>query len=325
MRILVTGACGFIGHHVVAEFIENGHEVIALDRLDQTSTMMRLADMENVKFVWHDLRSPINSLVANMIGHVDAIFHLAASTHVDRSIANGMSFVFDNVVGTGELLEYARTLPNLKLLLNFSTDEVFGPAPDGVAYKEFDRHDARNPYSATKAGAEELVHAYGNTYGIPVMTSHCMNAFGEGQHPEKFIPFVLRCLLEGKSVPIHVAPNDGPPGSRFYIYVKDIGRMMRGILDKVVDGTLTLPNKMNIPGVAELDNLEMAQLIAKHAGIPLKYDLVDFHSTRPGHDLRYALDDARIKEIGLAQYTEMDEAMRLTVQWYLERKEWLLV
>lgn len=325
MKILVTGACGFIGHHVVQEFVAHGHEVIALDRLDQTSTMMRLADMENVRFVWHDLRSPINSLVANMIGPVDAIFHLAASTHVDRSIENGMSFVFDNVVGTGQLLEYARGLPDLKLFLNFSTDEVFGPAPEGVAYKEFDRHDARNPYSATKAGAEELVHAYGNTYGIPVMTSHCMNAFGEAQHPEKFIPFVLRCLMEGKPVPIHVAPNDGPPGSRFYIYVKDIGRMMRGILDKVIDGSLTLPNKMNIPGVQELDNLEMAQLIANHADLPLKYDLVDFHSTRPGHDLRYALDDTRIKEMGLAEFTSMNDAMAKTVAWYLEHKEWLLV
>lgn len=323
MRILVTGACGFIGHHVVEEFINHGHEVVALDRLDETSTMERLKGMKGVTFVWHDLRAPINELVATMIGDVDAIYHLAASTHVDRSIANGMAFVYDNVVGTGHLLEYVRHLPNLKLLLNFSTDEVFGPAPEGVAYKENDRHDARNPYSATKAGAEELVHAYGNTYGIPVMTTHCMNAFGEGQHPEKFIPFVIRSLINQTVVPIHVSP-EGEAGTRFYIYVKDIGVIMRRALEKVVAGEISLPYKMNIPGVEEVDNLAMAELIAKHAGMELRSEPIDFHSTRPGHDLRYALDDGRIKEQGLFNLTSMDDGMAKTVAWYLEHRKWLL-
>jgi len=323
MKILVTGACGFIGHHAVAEFSKNGHEVIALDRLDETSTMGRLKGLSAVRFIWHDLRAPINDLVAHMIGRVDAIYHFAASTHVDRSISNGMNFVYDNVVGTGHLLEYAREVEGLKLFLNFSTDEVFGPAPEGVSYKEFDRHDARNPYSATKAGAEELVHAYGNTYGIPVMTTHCMNAFGEGQHPEKFIPFVIRSLINGTTVPIHVSP-EGQAGTRFYIYVKDIGVLMRRILEKVVEGSLSLPNKMNIPGVEEVDNLAMAQLIAKHAGLKLKSEPIDFHSTRPGHDLRYALDGTRIKEYGLYDLTPMDEGMAKPVAWYLDNPKWLL-
>lgn len=323
MKILVTGACGFIGHHAVEEFSKHGHEVIALDRLDETSTMARLQGMENVRFVWHDLRAPINDLVAHLIGDVDAIYHFAASTHVDRSIANGMNFVYDNVVGTGHLLEYARGLENLKLLLNFSTDEVFGPAEQGVAYKEGDRHDARNPYSATKSGGEELAHAYANTYGLPVMTTHCMNAFGEGQHPEKFVPFVIRSLIKGSTVPIHVSP-EGEAGSRFYIYVKDIAVIMRRLLEKAVDGSISLPNKMNIPGVAEVDNLAMAELIAKHAGMELKSEPIDFHSTRPGHDLRYALDGERIKEYGLAEFTSMDDGMAKTVAWYLSNREWLL-
>jgi dTDP-glucose 4,6-dehydratase len=291
--------------------------VIALDRLDETSTMGRLKGLPNVRFIWHDLRAPINDLVAHMIGDVDAIYHFAASTHVDRSISNGMSFVYDNVVGTGHLLEYARQLDGLKLFLNFSTDEVFGPAPEGVSYKEEDRHDARNPYSATKAGA------YGNTYGIPVMTTHCMNAFGEGQHPEKFIPFVIRSLIKGDTVPIHVSP-EGEAGSRFYIYVKDIGVLMRRILEKVDSGELSLPTKMNIPGVEEVDNLAMAQLIAKHANMELKHEPIDFHSTRPGHDLRYALDGQRIREYGLYELTSMDEGMAATVSWYLENRKWLL-
>jgi dTDP-glucose 4,6-dehydratase len=324
MKILVTGACGFIGHHVAIAFLEAGHEVIALDRMDETSTMMRLKDLEGLRFVWHDLRSPINDLVAKMIGPVDAIYHLAASTHVDRSIANGLAFVMDNVVGTAHVMEYARDLPDLKLVLNFSTDEVFGPAPDEVAYKEHDRHDARNPYSATKAGAEELVHAYGNTYGIPVMTTHCMNAFGEGQHPEKFIPLVIRSVLSGTTVPIHVSP-EGDAGSRFYIYVKDIAEMMVGIWNRTLEAGKPPAPKMNIPGVAEVDNLAMAKLIAKHTGEALQYELVDFHSTRPGHDLRYALDGTLCESLGLADYTGLDEAMAQTVHWYLEHRQWLLL
>jgi dTDP-glucose 4,6-dehydratase len=324
MKILVTGACGFIGHHVVRAFVDAGHEIIALDRMDETSTMMRLANVANTRFVWHDLRSPINDLVSRMIGPVDAIYHLAASTHVDRSIADGLAFVMDNVVGTAHVMEYARKLPDLKLMLNFSTDEVFGPAPDWVAYKEHDRHDARNPYSATKAGGEELAHAYGNTYGIPVMTTHCMNAFGEGQHPEKFIPLVIRSVLNGDTVPIHVSP-EGDAGSRFYIYVKDIGKMMVGILDRTIETGKPPAPKMNIPGVAEVDNLAMAKLIAKHVGEALQYELVDFHSTRPGHDLRYALDGDLCESLGLKDYTSLDDAMRMTVNWYLDHKEWLLL
>lgn len=324
MRVLVTGGGGFIGHHVVGAMVDAGHSVVVLDRLDQTSTLMRInAFRDDVKFVWHDLRAPVNELVSSMIGPVDAIFHLAASTHVDRSIQDSVQFVLDNVLGTAHLLEYARGLPALKLLLNFSTDEVFGPAPAGVAYGEFDRYDARNPYSATKAGACELAHAYANTYKMPVITTHCMNVFGERQHSEKFVPLVIGSVLRGDTVCIHT-DKDGTAGSRFYIYARDVADMMVRVLGRVVAGGLSTPDKLNIPGVLEVDNLSMARKIADFVGRPLQYELVDFHSSRPGHDLRYALDPRKIESLGLLAHTDFDEALGRTVRWYLDHGDWLL-
>lgn len=323
MKILVTGAAGFIGHHLVNTLLDNAHSVVGLDRIDETSTLARLPrGHDRFKFVWHDLRAPINELVSGMIGNVDAICHLAASTHVERSIRHSMSFVEDNVVGTGHLLEYAKS-KQLKMFLNFSTDEVFGPAPEGIAYDDDAGFDARNPYSATKAAAEELCHAYSNTYGIPVLTTHCMNAFGERQHPEKFVPFVIRSVMDEREVPVHVSPL-GEPGSRFYIDVKDIGRIVCALVEGMPQNPLTLPAKLNIPGVVEMDNLAMAKAIAEHVGKPLRYRLEDFHSTRPGHDLRYALAGEKLKSLGLADYTPFQESLERTVLWYLDNPEWLL-
>jgi dTDP-glucose 4,6-dehydratase len=328
MRVLITGACGFIGHHVVGAMLARGHEAVALDCLDETSSLDRLRlfhDHERFQFVWHDLKSPINDLVASLIGNIDAIFHLAASTHVDRSIQNSMPFVFDNVVGTGHLLEYARSLPDLALFLNFSTDEVFGPAPAGVAYKEDDRYDARNPYSATKAAACELAHAYANTYGLPVITTHCMNVFGERQHPEKFIPLIIRLLLLDAPVLIHATPDKQSVGSRFYIHAGTVADLMVQILERVRDQTWLPPDKLNIPGDREVDNLALARMVADCVGKKLHYKLIDFHSTRPGHDLRYALDGEKIERLGFSMPRNFEDALRATVVWYLANRNWLLL
>jgi dTDP-glucose 4,6-dehydratase len=324
-RVLITGACGFIGHHVAEAMVAAGHDVVCLDRIDQTSTQHRLLSVQDrVRFVWHDLKSPINEIVAAAIGPVDAIFHLAASTHVDRSIESSLPFVLDNVVGTANLLEYARSL-DLALFLNFSTDEVFGPAPNGVSYKECDRYDARNPYSATKAGAEELAHAYANTYGVPVISTHCMNVFGERQHPEKFVPMVIGSVLQGRKVTIHADHDRVTPGSRFYIYGKAVAALMVRVLEAVHTGKLSVPDKLNIPGALELDNLAMAKQISECVGKPLDYELVDFHSTRPGHDLRYALDDTKITDLGILKHGNFEDDIARTVAWYLENRDWLLL
>ena len=158
-----------------------------------------------VKIVHHDLKAELNPLVRSEIGYVDYILHLAAGSHVDRSIEYPMEFVLDNVVGTCNILNFARTVDDLELFMYFSTDEIFGPAPNGIKYKEDDRYNSTNPYSATKAGGEELAVAFQNTYGLPVYITHTMNVFGERQHPEKFIPMTIKNVRDGGMVTIHLS------------------------------------------------------------------------------------------------------------------------
>lgn len=328
MNILVTGAAGFIGHHLCHVLLAAGHRVVGLDRIDHTSTLDRLRGVRNTdhfKFVWHDLKSPINSLVSSLIGDVQAVFHLAASTHVERSIKNSLPFVLDNVVGTTHLLEYARSLSDLRLFLNFSTDEVFGSASSGIAYKENDAYHPKNPYSSTKAAAVEIAHSYANTYGIPVLTTHCMNVFGERQHPEKFVPLIIQKVLQRQPVEIHATPDLKSIGARFYIYAPKVAGIVSKILDAVEAGLLQTNTKLNIPGDREVDNLELARFVADCCGQKLHYQLIDFHSSRPGHDLRYALDATAICDAGLLPPPSLEKDIEATVSWYLKHKEWLLL
>ena len=329
MRVLITGMTGFIAHHIVEDILKNTDwEIVGLDRLDLSGTFHRLTHIKSwekekhrVSFAFHDLKAPINQFVANRLGKVDVILHLAASTHVDRSIDNPMEFVLDNVVGTVNLLDYARAHP-VKQFLYFSTDEVFGPAPEGVAYKEWDRYNSGNPYAASKAGGEEMCLSYANTYKLPVFITHTMNVFGERQHPEKFIPMVIRKVLNGEQVTIHANKEKTKAGSRFYIHCRNVAVAVRFLLEKAETG-----EKYNVVGEKEGDNLELAQFIAGVVGKPLKYEMVDFHSSRPGHDLRYALDGSKLAGMGWAPPKTFEQNMKKTVEWYLapENREWLLL
>lgn len=332
-RVLLTGIDGFIGHHVAEGILKNTDwKLVGLSKIDSASTLHRLADIERwnqefagrVEFVYHDLRAPINAYASNRIGPVNYILHLAASTHVDRSIEYPMEFVLDNVVGTGNLLDYARTLDGIELFAYFSTDEVFGPAPEGVAYKEWDRYKASNPYAATKAGGEELAYSYFNTFGLPVLITHTMNVFGERQHPEKFIPKVINAVLHGERLFVHSDPSRTKAGSRFYVHARNVTAAMLFLIEQFEKGVPVLGDKFNIVGEKEVDNLSLAQFIAKVIGKELKYELVDFHSSRPGHDLRYALDGTKLKEMGFTYPKTFEQSLEKTVRWYVQHPEWLL-
>ena len=184
-KILITGGAGFIAHHLIDKILSSTDwEIITLDRLDFSGNLNRLkevvnaypkSDQKRVKIVHHDLKAELNPEISSIIGNIDYIGHLAAGSHVDRSISFPLEFVMDNVVGTAHILDYARKLNNLERFAYFSTDEVFGPAPVGVNYKENDRYNSTNPYSASKAGGEELVVAYENTYGLPSLITHILN------------------------------------------------------------------------------------------------------------------------------------------------------
>lgn len=331
-RVLLTGGCGFIGHHVLEHILRNTDwEVIILDRLDISGTLERIRDIsiwekeqQRVKFIWHDLKSPINTFVRGEIGQVNYILHLAASTHVDRSIVDPILFVQDNVIGTTNLLHYARKLDSLEKCINFSTDEVFGPAPLGVAYKEWDRFNPGNPYAASKVGAEAMADAFANTYKLPLITTHTMNVFGERQHPEKFIPKTIRAVRDGETLTIHANKERTKAGSRFYIHARNVAAALLFLLEhgKILDGK-GRDGKYNIVGEREVDNLELAQMIAGFMGKPLSYEMVDFHSSRPGHDLRYALDGSLMESLGWNYPKDLEQSLEKTVQWMLEHPKWL--
>ena len=338
-KVLITGGAGFIAHHLIGHILETTDwEIITLDRLDYSGNLNRLHDLmisfmpetkRRVKIVHHDLKAELNPLVRSEIGDVDYILHLAAGSHVDRSIDYPMEFVMDNVVGTCNILEFARLQPNLERFVYFSTDEIFGPAPNGIKYKEEDRYNSTNPYSATKAGGEELAVAFQNTYGLPIYITHTMNVFGERQHPEKFIPMTIKNVRDGGTVTIHSDSTRTIPGSRHYIHAEDVASAVLFLLNyegtfEPTWGGAKCP-KFNIVGSEELNNLQLAQIIAEAQDKELKYELVDFHSARPGHDLRYALDADKMKKLGWEPAKSVRERIAEVTKWTLANRRWIRI
>ena len=340
-NVLVTGGAGFVAHHVIHHLLKNTDwNIVSLDRLDFSGNLNRIHDMmqdfdaatqKRLKIVHHDLKAELNPMVRRDIGKIHKVLHLAAGSHVDRSIDFPMEFVYDNVVGTGNALEYARSLDTLERFIYFSTDEVFGPAPVGVDYKERDRYNSSNPYSASKAGGEELAVAFENTYKLPVAVTHGMNIFGLRQHPEKYIPMCIRKVLDGDSITIHSDATRTIPGSRHYIHASDVAEALLFILTQV-DYSKLEPDyggakcpKFNIVGSEEINNLQLAQMIADIQGKPLNYNMVDFHSSRPGHDLRYSLSGEFMKGLGWTPSKSLNQRIIEVTEWTLANERWLRV
>lgn len=337
-HVLITGGAGFIGHHVVDYLVRNTDwKITTIDRLDFSGNLNRLSEViedcspeqrKRVNIIFHDLKSEINPLLADQIGYPDTILHLAAGSHVDRSITHPLEFVMDNVVGTAHILEYARKLYNewrLDTFVYFSTDEVFGPAHGDYCYTEWDRYNSTNPYSATKAGGEELCVAYRNTYGMPIMVTHTMNVFGERQTPEKFIPSTIRKVKNGEVVTIHSDKTCTKAGSRFYIHANDVASALHFLVKNNPDPRNgAMCPKFNIVGKQEIDNLKLAHLIATaQPGKDLHFEMVDFHSARPGHDLRYALDGDLMKSLGWEPTILFEDRIHQVSDWYLSHPKWL--
>lgn len=265
----------------------------------------------------HDFSQPIVEELAREIGSPDYIVHIGAETHVDNSIKNPMPFVKSNVLGTVEILNYARTLPGLKKFIYFSTDEVFGPAPKGVSYKEWDRYNSTNPYAASKAAGEEFCLAFSNSYGIPLLITHCMNCYGERQHKEKLVPIIMRKVLNGEKLTVHC--TDGEPASRSWIHARNISSAVLFLLNEEVP----LRDKYNISGQIELNVLEIAERIAAIIGKPLNYEKTNYYNERPGHDPRYMLDGSKLASLGWHLPVDFDHSLEKTVKWTLENDRWL--
>ena len=324
-KALITGGCGFIGHHVVEHILrKTDWEVSVLDKLNYASMGLdRLRSFgalsnERVSVYTTDISYKLSEGIARELGDVNIVIHMAAESHVDNSISRPREFFQNNINGTVEMLEYARGLNNLENFFYFSTDEVYGGAPDGTAYGEWDRHKPTNPYSASKSAAEQICVAYENTYKMPIMSINVMNAFGERQHVEKFIPMTIKNIVHDREVLIHSYPGKKRAGSRFYIHARNIAHAILFLIEKGVIG-----EKYNVVGEKEVDNLEMAEFIAQEIGKPLKYKMVDFHSKRPGHDLRYALSGEKMDNLGWKLPVNFEDALRQTIQWTIQHSEWL--
>lgn len=339
--ILITGGCGFVGHHFVEHFLKaTDWKIVIFDKLTYAANGFdRVRDIEafdnaRVQFFTVDLAQPIPEGVERETKDVSLIAHLAAESHVDRSISDPIPFVMSNVLGTANLLQYALGLDNLECFAYFGTDEVFGPArlsetvhqPHGYAYekhysyKEWDRYYSANPYAATKAGGEELCLAYHNTYGLPVIITHTMNCFGERQHPEKYIPMIIRAGLLGKTVTVHAYPGLDRAGSRFYIHCRNVAKAYHELLLHSVIG-----EKYNIVGEREVNNSALVDFIGDIMKVHIEKKFVDFHAARPGHDLRYALDGHKLKAEFLRGPAMMpfEYSLESTVRWFIKNKRWL--
>lgn len=327
---VLTGAGGFVGSHTLRHFLRcTDWDIVVVDSFrhkgltDRVVQQLRGVDASRVRVVTHDLTVPMSRMMVNKIGRLhDFVVSMASESHVDRSIENPRDFVLNNVSLMLTMLEFARRTNPYKFL-QVSTDEVYGPAPHGHDHAEWETHRPSNPYSASKAAQEDLCYAYWRTYDLPIAITNTMNIIGEMQDPEKFVPMVVKHVLAGEVVPIHGTPE--AVGSRFYLHARNQADALLYILrnldvPRFGEGEMA---KWHVVGEREVTNLEMAQMIAELLGRPLRYELVDFHSTRPGHDLRYALDGRKLAADGWKPPLSLLESLRRTVHWTVTHPEWL--
>lgn len=336
--ILITGGCGFVGHHFVEHFIKEDptSRIIVMDKLNYSGSLDRLRDIQcypkgNVQVLTADFSLPVSENVKSELKDVTHILHLGAESHVDNSIKNPEPFVVSNVIGTMHMLNLARELTNLETFYYFSTDEVYGACPIGNSpYTELDPHNPGNPYAATKSAGDMLCRAFANTYKISVVTTQCMNIFGERQHAEKFIPLCIRKILAGEEITIHSAPNLLDSGRRTYIHARNVAACYLKMMNDRIYGR-SFPDfydtyrNFNIVGELEVSNFAVAARIAKILDKSMLYKMVDFHSSRPGHDLRYAMSGEKMKRQGWTPPVTFDDSLEKTVKWYLANPKWLEV
>ena len=332
MKILVTGGCGFLGHHIVEHLLKNTNaEVVVLDKLTYASAGFdRLRDISvfddvRVRVLGCDLGHPVPAGIAQEIGEIDYVIHAAAETHVDNSIVDPLPFLQSNVIGTHHLLWWLRSLKSLRRAFLVSTDETYGPASLDDKENAFDERAPfrpANPYAAAKAGGECIAMAYANTYKLPITIAATMNLIGERQHFEKYVPMVIRRVLHGETVVIHANPERTKSGTRFYLHCRTYAHALGFLIDRDQHGE-ALPLKVNICGEREISNLDLAQFIASIVGKTLQYELVDFHSSRPGHDLAYRMRDDLIRSLGWKRPMNLEQSLEKTVRWYLSNPKWL--
>lgn len=328
--LLITGGAGFIGSHVVRLFVNKypDYQIVNLDALTYAGNLENLTDIEqaaNYTFVKADITDAehINKLFNEY--KFDGVIHLAAESHVDRSITDPNAFIQTNVMGTANLLNAARELwkgnYDGKLFYHVSTDEVYGSLGETGFFLETTPYDPQSPYSASKAASDHLVRAYGNTYGMPYVITNCSNNYGQNQFPEKLIPLFINNIRNNKALPVY---GDGKY-TRDWLYVVDHARAIDTVFHNGKQG-----ETYNIGGFNEWQNIELIKLLCeqmdkklgREAGESAK--LITYIKDRPGHDRRYAIDATKIKnELGWEPSVTFEEGLSITIDWYLENEGWM--
>ena len=334
MNIIITGGAGFIGSHVVRLFVNKypDYHIICVDKLTYAGNLENLADVEdapNYTFVKADICDLDTMLRLMQEHHVDGIIHLAAESHVDRSIRDPFTFAKTNVLGTLSLLQAAKvyweSLPEryeAKRFYHISTDEVYGALEfDGTLFTEQTKYQPHSPYSASKASSDHFVRAYHDTYGMPTIVTNCSNNYGPYQFPEKLIPLFINNIRHRKPLPVYGKGEN----VRDWLYVEDHARA----IDTIFHHGL-IAETYNIGGFNEWRNIDIIHVLIRTVdrllGRPegADDDLITFVTDRQGHDLRYAIDSTKLKrELGWEPSLQFEEGIEKTVRWYLDHQEWM--
>ncbi|RKO68885.1 dTDP-glucose 4,6-dehydratase [Sphingobacterium puteale] len=329
-KILITGGAGFIGSHVVREFVVKypNYQIINLDALTYAGNLENLKDIEdrpNYTFVKADItdQAAMNAVFKQY--QPDGVIHLAAESHVDRSIADPTAFVMTNVIGTVNLLNAAHAIwkDNFggKRFHHVSTDEVFGALGESGFFTEDTKYDPHSPYSASKASSDHFVRAYHDTYGLPIVLTNCSNNYGPNHFPEKLIPLCIHNILHDKPLPVY---GDGKY-TRDWLFVIDHAKAIDLVFHEGKDG-----DSYNVGGFNEWQNIDLIKELCRQMDVKLGREqgtaasLITFVKDRPGHDLRYAIDASKINaELGWSPSVTFEQGLSLTIDWFLSNQEWL--
>jgi dTDP-glucose 4,6-dehydratase len=327
VKILITGIGGAIGTHVLDHFLENTTwDIVGVDSFNHLGYLDRLHPNQRLTLIRHDLTAPFTERQIEKLGELDYIINLASLSDVQGSIDDPVPFIRNNTELMLNTLELARKIKP-KIFLHFSTDEVYGSAPVDSGHKEWDTILPSNPYAASKACQEAIAISYWRSYGVPLIITNTMNNFGERQGATKYPAMIQSKVAKGEKVTVHAA-SDGTIGTRYYIHSRNTADAVLFLLTNTdaylhQAGEIDRPDRYNIVGDAQVDNLELAKTIASLMGKELDYELVDFHSKQPGHDLHYGLDGEKLTKLGWKSPMSFKESLEKTIKWQQENKEWL--